>query len=152
MRKEILLTKEGYEEFSSLLNYLRKEKRPKVIEELTYAAELGDLRENSEYDAVLHDQAITESKITSLEYILEHAKIIVDIPTDKVGLGSKVQVLIEGEPEEYTIVSSYEADVHKNKISEESVIGSSLLNKCIGDSITVANNGAVYTVLITNIS
>lgn len=152
MSKDILLTKEGYIEFSKQLDYLRKVKRPKVIEELSYAAELGDLRENSEYDAVLHEQSIVEGKIIDLEHILDHAKIITNQSNDKVRIGSKVTVMVDGELEEYTIVSSYEADVHKNKISAHSIIGSSLLNKKLGDIIEINNNDVVYTMTITNIS
>lgn len=152
MSKDIFLTKEGYDSLVKELNYLRKEKRPQVIEELAYAAELGDLRENSEYDAVIHTQAIVEGRIIDLEKILDHAKIIEHIPTSKVGLGSRVKVQIDGEEEEYMIVSSYETDVHQNKISNKSVIGASLLNKKVGDKITINNENQVYTMIITNIS
>lgn len=152
MSKDILLTKEGYEDFKKQLDYLRKIKRPKVIEELAYAAELGDLRENSEYDAVLHEQSIVEGKIIDLERILDNAKIITKVNNDKIRIGSKVTVMIDGDVEEYILVSSYEADVHKNKISEHSLIGSSLLNKRVGDNITINNNDTVYTMTITKIS
>lgn len=152
MSKKIYLTKDGFDEFTHQLDYLRKVKRPKVIEELAYAAELGDLRENSEYDAVLHEQAIVEGKIIDLEHILDHAEVITCPPTNKVGLGSRVKVLIDDEEEEYIVVSPCEADVHKNKISDHSIIGASLLNKHLGDKVSVNNAGAVYTMMITNIS
>ncbi len=152
MSKDIFLTEEGYDSLVKELDYLRREKRPKVIEELTYAAELGDLRENSEYDAVIHTQAIVEGRIADLEYVIDHAKVIKNISTSEVGLGSCVKVLIDEEEEEYTIVSSYETDVNKNKISSKSLIGSSLLNKKVGDVITVENENQVYTMKITNIS
>ncbi len=152
MSERIYLTQEGYSSLVKELDYLRKEKRPQVIEELAYAAELGDLRENSEYDAVLHTQAIVEGRIIDLERILDHAKVIDHIPTHKVGLGSRVKVLIEDEEEEYMIVSSYETDVHQNKISSKSLIGASLLNKKVGDKITINNENLIYTMTITNIS
>lgn len=152
MSKKVYLTKEGFKEFTEQLDYLRKVKRPKVIEELAYAAELGDLRENSEYDAVIHEQAIVEGKILDLEHILDNAEVIEHPTTNKVGLGSRVKVLIDKEEEEYIIVSPCEADVHKNKISSHSIIGSSLLNKHKGDKVNINNASAVYTMLITNIS
>lgn len=152
MSKDIYLTKEGYSALVKELDYLRKEKRPKVIEELAYAAELGDLRENSEYDAVVHTQAIVEGRIIDLERILDRAKVIEHISTSKVGLGSRVKVLIEDEEEEYMIVSSCEADVHQNKISNKSLIGASLLNKKVGDNIVINNENQLYTMTITNIS
>ena len=152
MSERIYLTQEGYTSLVKELDYLRKEKRPQVIEELAYAAELGDLRENSEYDAVVHTQAIVEGRLIDLEHILDHAKVIEHISTHKVGLGSHVKVLIEDEEEEYMIVSSYETDVHQNKISSKSLIGASLLNKKIGDKVTIDNENGVYTMTIINIS
>ena len=152
MSEHIYLTKEGYASLVKELDYLRKIKRPKVIEELAYAAELGDLRENSEYDAVLHTQAIVEGRIMDLEKILDHAAVIEQIPTNKVGLGSRVKVIIDGEEEEYMIVTSYETDAHLNKISNKSLIGSALLNKRVGDKVKIDNENGVYTMTITNIS
>ncbi|MDE5630666.1 MAG: transcription elongation factor GreA [Bacilli bacterium] len=152
MSKDIYLTKEGYSALVKELDYLRKEKRPKVIEELAYAAELGDLRENSEYDAVIHTQAIVEGRIIDLERILDRAKIISSAPTSKVGIGSRVKVIIDGDEEEYMIVSSYETDVYQNKISNESLIGASLMNKRVKDKIIIDNENQKCTMIITNIS
>lgn len=50
-----------------------------------------------------------------------------------------MRVLIDEEQEEYIIVSPYETDVHKNKISSKSLIGSSLLDKKVEDKIAIDN-------------
>ena len=63
--KEIFLTSEGYLELEQELNYLKLEKRPKVINALKEARALGDLSENSEYDAARNEQEATEKGLFS---------------------------------------------------------------------------------------
>lgn len=76
MKKEIILTAEGITTFEAELTYLRTVKRQKVIETLCAASELGDLRENSEHDAAILDQVLTEMRIKELESILQNAKVV----------------------------------------------------------------------------
>jgi transcription elongation factor GreA len=64
-----------------------------------------------------------------------------NIPRDKVGLGSKVKVFdnTKNEEMEYTLVTSEESDVANGKISTTSPIGRCMLNKKVGDSVTVVS-------------
>src|SRR4026209_766273 len=62
--------------------------------EIRNAVELGDLRENSEYKAALERQQLVQARLGQLRQRLSELSSIdpSQIPTDKVGLGSKVVV------------------------------------------------------------
>ena len=62
--------------------------------EIRKAVELGDLRENSEYKAALERQQLVQARLGQLRQRLSKLSSIdpSQIPTDKVGLGSKVVV------------------------------------------------------------
>ncbi len=154
--KEIFLTSEGYLELEQELNYLKLEKRPKVINALKEARALGDLSENSEYDAARNEQEATENRIKQIEYSLEHAVIIDDNQKESgvVGLGSTVILQYDGDDdtEEYRIVGSAEADPFNNKISNESPIAAAILNKKVGTTVEVSSPDGVYKVKIVNVA
>src|SRR5678815_2598927 len=63
--------------------------------EIRKAVELGDLRENSEYKAALERQRFVQARLGQLgERLGKLSDIDISrIPTDKVGLGSRVVVL-----------------------------------------------------------
>src|ERR671918_2719263 len=73
--------------------------------EIRRAVELGDLRENSEYKAALERQQFVQARLGQLHARLSKLGSIdmAQIPTDKVGLGSRVVVQDEKtrEKEEY---------------------------------------------------
>ena len=90
--KEIYLTNEGLESLKLELDELKNVRRPEVINALKEARALGDLSENAEYDAARNEQAIIENRIKEIEVMLEHAIVITEVATDKVGIGNKVTI------------------------------------------------------------
>ncbi|NLL02241.1 MAG: transcription elongation factor GreA [Mollicutes bacterium] len=152
-KKEILLTTEGFLELETELNFLKTERRPAIIEAIKDARAQGDLSENADYDAARNEQAEVESRIAELEYMLANAKIISKSNNDAVDLGSTVVIeyLEDGESEEYQIVGSMEADPFENKISNESPIGKAIINKKIGDIISVESPNGNYEIKIVKI-
>ncbi len=153
-KKECLITSEGFLKLEEQLNDLKLNKRPEIIQQLKEARAQGDLSENADYDAARTAQAELESKIKEIEYTLEHAKIIDNKGKNVVSVGSTVTInyIEEGEEEEYTIVGSLEADPLENKISNESPIGLSLMNKKVGDIISVDSPNGSYDIKIIKIS
>lgn len=152
--KEFFLTSEGYLELETELNYLQTEKRNEVLNTLKEARSLGDLSENSEYDAARDEQAKVEARIKEVKFILEHATIIEDKQDkDVVNIGSTVSLQYVGddEIEEYRIVGSQEADPFNNKISNESPIAAAILNKKAGDVVEVASPNGTYKVKIVKV-
>ena len=151
--KEVLLTKEGYENLEKELEYLKTEKRTEISERIKVALGFGDLSENSEYDEAKNAQADNEIKIVELENKLRYAKIIdeSEINTKSVQVGNKVKIFdMEFEEElEYTIVGSTEVNLAENKISNESPIGSALIGAKKNQVIEAQTPGGVakYKVL-----
>ena len=129
--KDVILTKEGFENLEKELNYLRTEKRGEVAERIKVALGFGDLSENSEYDEAKNAQASNEMKIAELENKLRYAKIIdekeIDTETVQIGNIVKVHDMEFDEKIEYTIVGSTEVNLMENRISNESPLGVALL-------------------------
>jgi transcription elongation factor GreA len=140
--KEVVLTYEGLKKLEEELEFLRGVKRKEIAERIKQALSFGDISENSEYDEAKNEQAQMEGRIIQLENMLKKAKVIDedDVSTEKVTLGSKVKLLdIEfNEETEYQIVGSTEADPGKQKISNESPVGSALIGKKKGNVIEVS--------------
>jgi len=135
------MTYEGIKELQDELEYRKTELSIEIAERLKEARALGDLSENSEYDDAKDAQAKNEVRIADIEAILKNAKVIEDteISSDLVTLGSKVKLLDIEYNEEliYTIVGSLEEDIFKNKISNESPVGSAIMGCKAGDTVKV---------------
>ena len=153
-KKEFLLTSEGYLDLETELNTLKSEERPRIIEAIKEARDQGDLSENADYDAARDEQAKIEARIQELEYMLEHAKIIEKKSGDVVSVGTTVTVkyVDDDEEEVYSIVGSMEADPFENKISNESPIGKAIMDKKVGDTISVESPNGAYDIKIVKIA
>ena len=140
-------TVEGYKELVDELNYLRGEKTEEVKKALAFARSLGDLSENSEYDAAKDEQGQVAARISELEELIREAVIIDESEMDEkvVNLGSTILLYDEqfGEEVEYAIVSTNEADAINGKISDRSPIGAAMIGKTIGDEVEVETPGGV---------
>ena len=154
-KKPVYLTKEGLEELKNELDDLINVKRPANIQAIKEARALGDLSENADYDSARDEQAQLEGRIKKIEQMLENYVIIEEVSKDKVGLGSTVVIKYmdedDDEEDEYKIVGSQEADPFASKISNESPIAKALLNRRVGDIVTVESPNGSYQVQITEI-
>ena len=159
MAKEVIVTREGYAKLEQDLDTLRTVKRKEVADKIKVARGYGDLSENAEYDAAKEEQAIVEARIADLEATLKVARIIDDneLSHDTVSIGMKVKILAEGDDEEdaeeYDITGSTEADMDMNRISDESPVGSALIDHKAGDVVAVTlPNGNVIDYKILAVS
>ena len=152
--KDVYVTIDGLNEMKKELDNLIQVKRPEVIKALKEARALGDLSENAEYDAARSEQAQIESRIKELEVMIENAKVIENVNTNEVSIGTKVKIeYVEDEDiEEYAIVGIKEADPFNNKISNESPIARAILGGKIGDVVSVDSPNGKYNVKIVAIS
>lgn len=151
--KKTLLTEEGLADLKKELDELINVKRPANLKAIKEARALGDLSENADYDAAKNDQAELEGRIKKIEKMLENYEIIEKKSSDKVGLGSTVEIkyVDDDEVDEYKIVGSQEADPFMSKISNESPIAKALLNRKVGDIVEVESPNGVYKIEITEI-
>jgi transcription elongation factor GreA len=141
--------------FEDELQALNRELKMELPQEIKRARELGDLRENAEYQAAKERQRLVEARISMLQKrISEVAMMNLDrIPHGKVGFGSTVHLRdADGRARVYQIVLSEEADAEKGWISIGSPIGRSLLNKDEGDEVKVVTPNGTRTFEITKLS
>lgn len=153
-KKPFYLTQEGLDEIKQELADLINVKRPANIQAIKEARSLGDLSENADYDAARNEQAQLEGRIKKLEQMLENYVIIEKTDKDTVGLGSTVSIKYvddDDEEDEYKIVGSQEANPFASKISNESPIAKALMDKKVGDIVTVESPNGSYQIQITEI-
>lgn len=155
MSEKIPVTKAGLEELKKELDHFIRVERPNVIEQLREARAQGDLSENADYDAARDRQAYVESKIRELEKTLDNVELIEDNNGgyQTVRLGATVTILdVDFDEEEtFTIVGSVEADPDNGKLSNVSPLAQAMLDKKVGDVVTVTQIEKPYDVKILNI-
>lgn len=105
--------------------------------EIRRAVEMGDLRENSEYKAALERQQFVRARLSQLRERLSKLSSIdlTQIPTDCVGLGSKVVVADQksGLTETYDLVFGDALEFEEGQVTMSSPIGRALLGKKVGE-------------------
>jgi transcription elongation factor GreA len=105
--------------------------------EIRRAVEMGDLRENSEYKAALERQQFVRARLSQLRERLSKLSSIdlTQIPTDCVGLGSKVVVKDQksGLSETYDLVFGDALEFEEGQVTMSSPIGRALLGKKVGE-------------------
>ena len=127
--------------FQEDIEKLERELKMELPKEIQRARELGDLRENAEYQAAKERQTYVNARIAMLSRRMnEIALMNMDrIPHGKAGFGSTV-TLIEstGQRIVYQLVMPEDADAEQGLISTSSPIGRAILNKEEGEEITVS--------------
>lgn len=134
--KERLLKK-----FEEEVAGLERELKTELPKEIQRARELGDLRENAEYQAAKERQTYVQARIAMLKRRMnEIALMNMDrIPHGKAGFGSTVTLReATGSQLVYQLVMPEDADAEKGLISTSSPIGRAILNKEEGDDVVVS--------------
>jgi len=127
------LTKEARE--------LEHELRVVLPKEINVALAHGDVSENGEYEAAKERQSTLNGRLAQIQKRLADLSRIdvTGIPRDRAGLGSVVTVenTDTGEEVRYTLVIPEVADGKKNFVSVAAPVGRALLNRKVGDAVTV---------------
>jgi transcription elongation factor GreA len=132
------LTQEGLDKLKKELEYLKKEGRIEVAEELKEAISFGDLSENAAYDEAKDNQAAIEGKILDLERLISSAIVIKDNEnTGWVQIGSYVTIKQGNDEERYHVVGEEEANPMEGMISFKSPLGQALINKPKGAEVEI---------------
>ncbi|MFO1539771.1 MAG: transcription elongation factor GreA [Chloroflexota bacterium] len=144
------VTAEGLRALRDELDELTTLRRPEVIARVKSARELGDLRENADYEAARREQSFLEGRIQAIEQMLRTAVVIDADRSGVISLGSTVVAEADGGTWTLRIVGSTEADPAAGRISNVSPVGRALLGHGAGDEVRIAMpSGAsvVYRIL-----
>ena len=130
------------EEIRSLERELTRE----LPQEIGRARELGDLRENAEYQAAKERQRLVEARLSQLKQRVSEVALmnLNRLPRDRAGFGSTVHLREpEGSTVVYQLVMAEDADPGRGWISTASPIGRALMGAEVGDEIDVPTPGGV---------
>lgn len=147
------LTQEAFDRLAAEVAELESSGREQIQQRILAARELGDLRENAEYQQAKEDQGFLEGRIMELRHTLETAVIMDGAATgDVVDHGVKVKLRDEdGDEETYVFTSTHNKVEEHPTISPESTLGLALAGRGVGDSVSYEAPGGKFTVEILSI-
>ncbi len=132
--------------FEDEIRTLDRELKQELPKEIQLARELGDLRENAEYQAAKERQRFVEARISMLRTRVSEISLmnLDKLPHDRAALGSTLRLREpEGGEVVYQLVMPEDADPRKGWISTASPIGRALVGKEVGDDVTVPTPSGV---------
>ena len=137
--------KEVKQQLEAKIRKLERELKDELPKAIQKARELGDLRENAEYQAAKERQTYVQAELANLKQRLAKLSLVnLDkIPHGKVSYGTIVVLHDVDRDQEvtYRLVTSEEADVSNGLISTSSPIGKSLMGKIEGDEVDIRTPG-----------
>jgi transcription elongation GreA/GreB family factor len=135
----IYVTREGKArkeaEISELVNVKMKENARAIGE----AAARGDLSENSEYKFALEERDLLRARLGQMQDELSKVRVIEpdDIPTDEVGIGSKVTFKDQASARTValTFLGPWDSALERGIVNYRSPVGQSIMGRHIGDHV-----------------
>ncbi len=128
--------------------------RPKVVEELSEARELGDLSENAAYQYAKGRLAGIDRRMHIVNEKIKNA-VVIEGGADAEGrirLGSRVAVEVNGKRREYLMTGTQEADPGAGRLSHKSPVGAALMGRRAGETVTVETGGRMIKYRIIDVS
>lgn len=130
--------------FNEEIQQLERELKLELPKEIQRARELGDLRENAEYQAAKERQRLVQARVSMLQQRASEISLmnLEKLPTDRAAFGSKLELReVGGEKKTYHLVMPEDAEPDKGLISTASPIGRALVGKEEGDEVEVPTPG-----------
>jgi transcription elongation factor GreA len=135
------LLREVKQKLEEEMQRIEYELRVTLPKEIQAALGQGDLSENAEYESAKNRQSTMQARFAQIQKRLaDLSRIDVSgVPKDRAGLGSEVTVenLEDGEEIRYTLVIPELADGNKSFVSMASPVGKALMNRRVGDTVTI---------------
>lgn len=138
--KSKLITRDGYKKLQEELDYLWRDKRPKITAIVSWAASLGDRSENGDYTFNKRILREIDRRVRYLRKRLEELEIVDYSPQQdgKVFFGATVEIENEtGEILNFKIVGPDEIYNTKDFISIDSPMARSMIKKEVDDEFFV---------------
>ena len=150
-----LITPEGEQILKDELDFLWRDERPKVTQQVKDAAALGDRSENAEYIYGKKRLREIDRRVRFLSKRLEALKVVRESPTDanKIYFGAWVQLEDQnGEIKVYRIVGPDEIDHKTEYISINSPVAKALLGKSADDEVMVNTPSGRVELYVLNLA
>ncbi len=134
------ITPEGFRRLQEEADRLWRVERPRVTQQVSDAAALGDRSENAEYIYGKKRLREIDGRLRFLQKKLDTLTVVHAPPErrDRIYFGAFVTVEEEtGESAEYRLVGPDESDPSRGLLSIESPLGRALMGRVAGDEVTV---------------
>jgi len=152
------LTRDAYERLRGELDQLTTEGREHIAERLQHARELGDIRENAEFDAAKNEQGLMEARIRELERLLRDPDIM-ESPVDAEEAEPGVLVTVrpvdddDDEDETFLLAASKEERMDGTRtVSIDSPLGRALNGRRIGERVEYQAPGGKFSYEILSLA
>lgn len=131
--------------FEDEIAVLERELNHELPKEIQRARELGDLRENAEYQAAKERQRFVEARVSMLRQRVAEIQLMnLDrLPRDRAGFGSKLTIRENGKELVYELVMPEDADPSRGLISVASPIGRAFVGREAGDEVSAPTPAGV---------
>ncbi|PIY80440.1 MAG: transcription elongation factor GreA [Candidatus Pacebacteria bacterium CG_4_10_14_0_8_um_filter_42_14] len=147
----IPFTKKAYDKLLSDRSRLRKV-RVEVMKRLKVAREMGDLSENGAYTYAKFELGSIGRQLRRINQLLDDAFVVEERVHVIVEFGSSVTLAGPRGTKTYLMVSEHESDLQANKLAMTSPIGSAIMEKRVGDKVSVVTPRGEVKYKITAIS
>jgi len=151
----VWLTQDAYDKLRAELEHLKGPVRQEIVNRISAAREEGDLSENGGYHAAREEQGKNEGRIRQLEAMLERAEIGETPPDDGIvepGMKVTYRFAEDSDDEAETfLLGAREMQGTATDLtvySPQSPLGSAIINKRKGDTVSFEVNGRTQTVVI----
>lgn len=139
-KRSLLITPEGEQQLQQEHDYLWREERPRVTQQVSDAAKLGDRSENAEYIYGKKRLRQIDSRLRFLRKRLEALTVIDRKPAnlEKVYFGAWIE--LEDDDEQlyrYRIVGEDEIDLKRGYISVDAPLARGLMGKTLDEEVEV---------------
>jgi transcription elongation factor GreA len=142
------ITPVGLQKIKDELTDIKSHQLPQAIEDVRRTAEFGDFSENAEYQEAKGRMRRLHNRVMKLEEQIKRSVIIEKSQAITVQLGSTVVLEVENQKKAFEIVGAHEANPAHGRISNISPLGSVIMNKTVGEAVTVKTQKGevIYTI------
>ena len=150
----LYLTQDGLDRLYRILERTEKIDLPQAIADVTETGQFGDFSENAEYQEAKGRMRRYHDQITSIKERLKKI-VVIDktVSQDSVQLGSTVVLeTLDGKRKTFEVVGPQETDPLRGRLSFKSPLGAKLLNRSVGEEVSVVASSGESTYKIIAIS
>jgi transcription elongation factor GreA len=146
------MTSFGFESLKAELAELRA-RRPALVEEVAAARSQGDLSENFAYHDARQHLGMLDGRVQTIEATLAQAEVVEESHREGVArIGSTVVVRDEFGESTYQIVGPTEGNMARGLMSIASPLGSALVDRRAGDTVTFKTPGGERQATVVSVS